>query len=152
MVEALQIVTNLQGITQQQSAHSQLPASTLTAPRACVLLWACARLSWRPPKVLLWQLLLLVLVDVHSLSPSNLAVVLWAVGHMLHKFGRGSVECFKLIQPLALVAQWRLLVGLAGGGRERARVRQALRYLASEDHRLMSLLMLHGEDAQQVPR
>jgi hypothetical protein len=145
MAEALQAVTNLQGISQKHIQQGQLPPSTLTAPRACVLLWACIRLKWRPPKVLLWQLLLLVLTDVHSLGPNNLAVALWAVGHMLHRYGRGRVECYKLIKPLALAAQWRVVVGLAGGRQECSRVGRALRYLASEEDRLMSLLLLHRE-------
>jgi hypothetical protein len=143
MAEALQTITNLQGISQGQIQQGQLPPSTLTGLRACVLLWASIRLKWRPPKVLLWQLLLVVVTDVHSLGPNDLAVALWAVARMLHRFGRSQVECFKLTKPLALAAQWRLMVGLAGDHQERRRVAKALRYLASEEDRLMSLLLLH---------
>jgi hypothetical protein len=60
---------------------------------------------------------------------------------MCHRYGRRQVECFKLILPLALAAQWRLLMGLAGGREEHERVRQALGYLASEDGRIMAVLL-----------
>lgn len=145
MVEALQVVTNLHEVMQQHAQHNQQPPCTMTASRACALLWAGVKLKVRPPLPLLFQLLLVVLAEVHILSPTDLAMALWAVAHMLHTFGRRQVECFKLIQPLALVAQWRMLVGLAGSGRERVLVRKALRYLAAQDDRLMSLLLLHGE-------
>jgi hypothetical protein len=186
MMEALQIVTNLQGLAQQSQSQRQqqqqhvecsqqksaqkqldkpsqhhhqqqqqqppppqqqqqhcddLDPSLVNGSRTAVLLWACVRLKRMPPKPLLWQLLLLVLADVHSISPSHLSVCLWAVGHMCHRYGRRQVECFKLILPLALAAQWRLLMGLAGDREEHERVRKALGYLASEDGRIMAVLL-----------
>lgn len=149
MQEALQIVTNLQDVTRQHGHGMDAAASSsLTVQRAAVLLWASARLKRMPPKPLLWQLLLLVLTDVHALSPDHLAVALWATAHLRRTFGTDQVECFRLIQPLALAAQWRLLVGLAGSRcsvnkQQRRRVAVALRYLASQSSGLMSIMLLH---------
>lgn len=166
MQEALQIVTNLQDVSCQQPSQplaqppqpppqpSQPPAQppsagVVTARHAAVLLWACARLQRVPPWVLLWQLLLLVLTDVHALSPKHLTLVLWSLGRMVHLRGRHQVKCYKVTEPLALAVQWRLRVGLAGGREERRRLVRALRYLAAQHGSLMSLLLLH-EDGEET--
>jgi hypothetical protein len=69
---------------------------------------------------------------------------------MVHMRGRHQVKCYKVIEPLALAVQWRLRVGLAGGGEERRRLEHALRYLASQHGSLMSLLLLREKDERQA--
>jgi len=139
MSESLQIVTNLQGVVQQEPCGGV----GVTSVRAAVLLWASARLKRMPPKVLLWQLLLLVLVDVHSLPSTYLSMALWSVAHLLHRFGQDQVQCFRVVQPLAHVALWRLLVGCSGGSsQERRFLAGALHYLGTENPQLLSLRML----------
>lgn len=138
MSESLQVVTNLQGVVQQEPC-----GAGVTSIRAAVLLWASARLKRMPPKVLLWQLVLLVLVDVHSLPSTYLSMTLWSVAHLLHRFGQDQVQCFRVVQPLTQVALWRLLVGCCGGSRQERRwLAAALRYLGTENPQLLSLRML----------
>lgn len=150
MAEALQIVTNLQDVAKQ---HAQCRATAhldtegyqvMSAPRAAALLWASARLQRMPPKVLLWQLLLLILIDVHSLNPRYLTAVLQAIGGLQQRFGKRQVECFRVIKPIVLAVQWRLLVGLAGTTpREQQQVMKSLRFAASQNGQLMSIMLLH---------
>jgi hypothetical protein len=142
--------------------QQQQQADLLTAQHAVLVLWACARLHRKPPALLLWQLLLLVLADVHTLSTGQLTGVMWSLGRLLQHHGRARVRCYALVMRVVMVAQWRLLVGLVGssggsGGsssdqQQRQRVCRytaALRFAAAHG-RLMHLLLLSPAARQRM--
>jgi hypothetical protein len=114
ITEALQVVANLHA---KRLTVSSPHSRALVTPRLAVqLLWACARLNHCPPQAQLWQLLLLLLANVHALPSRQLTCVAWSLGRLLERHEPKRLRCFALVKRLALVAQWRLLAGLAPGG------------------------------------
>jgi hypothetical protein len=108
---------------------------------ALLLLWAAAKLKLTVPKKALWQLLLLVVTDMHCYSPQQLATVMQTLGVMLADHGHDAVQCHTLLKLLAVSAQWRLHKGFAGAGEVRRRYVRALKFMAHEAN-VSSLLVL----------
>jgi hypothetical protein len=108
---------------------------------ALLLLWAAAKLKLTVPKKALWQLLLLVVTDMHCYSPMQLATVMQTLGVMLAEHGHDAVQCHALLKLLTVSAQWRLHKGFAGDGEVRRRYVRALKFMAHEAN-ASSLLVL----------
>lgn len=137
----------MQRFTELRAAAKALPVNpdaqrVLVNPHsAMLLLWAAAKLKLLMPKKALWQLLLLVLLDVHCYSPMQLGTVMQTIGVLLATHGHDVVQCHTVLKLLTVAAQWRLHVGLAGEGAVRRRYIRALKFMAYEAN-ASPLLML----------
>jgi hypothetical protein len=147
----------MQQYTKVVAAAAPLPAGgvrngqrhALVGPQsALLLLWAAAKLKLTVPKKALWQLLLLVVTDMHCYSPAQLATVMQALGVMLAEHGHDAVQCHALLKLLAVSAQWRLHKGFAGVGEVRRRYVRALKFMAHEAN-VSSLLVLDWKPSGQ---
>lgn len=103
------------GLSAEPRAPRGLTRFDLVNPQSTVmLLWACAKLKRLPRKKVLWQLLLLMLVELHEYTPQQLTGVMWSAAKLVTQYGKHMGPCRRVLKLLVVGAQWRLHTGLAG--------------------------------------
>lgn len=121
---------------------SGLTRFDLLNPQSTVmLLWSCARLRRLPFKGVLWQLLLLVLIQLHNYTPEQLTGVMWSVSMLFERYDMHMMHCRRVSKLLVVGAQWRFHTSMAGEGVVQKNYVSALRFLARA-LRLQRLLRL----------